>query len=93
MPLRNMFVLLGAAMLSLLCYERAARNRYISTLAEALHLIDKSYVEEVDSRVLFEGAINGMIDKLDSNSGYISPEKYRSFKAELDQEFGGIGRG
>ena len=92
MPMRHLFVLFFAAMLSLVCYERASRNRYVSTLSEALHIIDDSYVEEVDPRVLFEGAMSGMFTKLDSPySAFVPPKEYLKMKEGLDQEFGGIG--
>jgi carboxyl-terminal processing protease len=91
MPRRNLLVLLISAILSIACYERATRSRYISTLAEALHLIDREYVEEVDQQVLFEGAMRGMIDKLDTYSSYVSPKDFMKLKESIDQEFGGIG--
>jgi carboxyl-terminal processing protease len=90
--MRNLVVLFLAALLSLVCYERAARNRYVSTLTEALRLIDDSYVEEVDTRVLFEGAMSGMFTKLDAPySAFVPPSEYQTFKESLDQTFGGIG--
>jgi carboxyl-terminal processing protease len=91
MPRRNLIVLLLAVVVSIACYERATRSRYIATLAEALHVIEGAYVEEVDKRVLFEGAMHGMLDKLDTYSSYIPPEEFLKFKESIDQEFGGIG--
>ena len=91
MPLRNLVVVFAAAMLSLACYQRASRNRYVSTLTEAMNVITTQYVDEVEPRKLFDGAMDGMVKQLDPNSGYTSPEEYEHFKESLDQEFGGVG--
>lgn len=91
MPLRNLVVLCAAAILSLVCYERAARNRYVGTLAEAMNIITQQYIDEVDSRVLFDGAMDGMVKQLDPYSGYTSPTEYEQLKETIDQEFGGVG--
>jgi carboxyl-terminal processing protease len=91
MPLRNLVVLFTAAVLSLVCYERAARNRYVGTLTEAMNIITQQYIDEVDSRVLFDGAMDGMVKQLDPYSGYTSPAEYEQLKETIDQEFGGVG--
>jgi len=41
--------------------------------------------------VLFEGAMDGMIGKLDPYSGYTSPEEFNRFQQQLEGEFTGIG--
>lgn len=91
MPSRNLTILLLAALLALACYQRAARNRFAATFAQAMNLITSDYVDEVEPRVLFEGAMNGMMDQLDTNSGYTPPRDYRRFKEQLEGEFPGIG--
>src|SRR4051794_8705973 len=45
MPIRNLLTLFLAAVVSLACYQRAAKNRYVGTLAEAMNLIDSHYVD------------------------------------------------
>ncbi len=91
MPLRNLLVLFLAAILSLLCHAKADRNRYASTVSEAMDLITSNYLEDVDYRQLYENAMHGMSEGLDPYSSYVSPDEYRRLKEELDQEFGGIG--
>ena len=80
MPLRNLLTLFLAAVVCLVCYQRAARNRYVGTLAEAMNLIDEHYVDPVDNRELFEGAMIGMLDRLDPYSSYTNPKDYKRFK-------------
>jgi carboxyl-terminal processing protease len=88
---RNFCAIFLAAMVSVLCYERASRNRYVATLTDAMNIIQQHYVDPVDSRELFEGAIDGMISKLDPYCAYTNPTAYRRFQESLDQRFGGIG--
>lgn len=91
MPRRNITIILLALCISWLCYQRASRNRYAQSLAEAMNIVQTSYVHEVEPRVLFEGAMDGMIGKLDPYSGYTSPEEFNQFQQQLEGEFVGIG--
>src|SRR3954463_229288 len=91
MPRRNLTFLLLAAVVSWLCYERAGRNRYVGTLTEAMNIISTNYISEVEPRVLFEGAMDGMIGKLDPYSGYTSPDEFHQFQQQLEGEFVGVG--
>ncbi len=91
MPSRNLTILLLTAVISLICYGEARRNRYAGILSESIAKISEYYVEPVDSRALFEGGLNGMLNQLDPYSGYIPPEEYNLFRVDIEQEFGGIG--
>lgn len=91
MPRRNLTLILIAAAISLLCYQRSARNRFAGALTEAMNLIAANYVSEVEPRVLFEGAMEGMVGQLDPYSGYTSPEELTAFQEQLDGEFVGVG--
>jgi carboxyl-terminal processing protease len=91
MPLRNIAVIFLAMLAAIVCYRTASRNRHVGTLAQAMNLVVEHYVDEVDDRQLFEGAMVGMIDKLDSNSKYTPPDDLPQFQESIDQEFPGIG--
>ncbi|MBI2478096.1 MAG: S41 family peptidase [Planctomycetia bacterium] len=91
MPPRNLTIIFFAAILSLICYHKAERNRYASGVADAMELVSEYYVEEVDSRSLFENAMAGMMSGLDQYSAYIGPDSLNEMNASLDQEFGGVG--
>ena len=91
MPSRNLTVLFVASLLAVLCYQRAARNRFADTFAQAMNIVTRDYVDEVEQRVLFEGAMNGMMDQLDMYSGYTPPREFRQFKEQIEGEFPGIG--
>ena len=49
------------------------RNAYksLKTFNEVLDLVEKNYVEPVDSQKLLQGAMNGMMKSLDPHSTYM----------------------
>ena len=72
--------------------ETDADNVNLAKVEKAFGLIKASYVEEVDSSVLIEGAIEGMLSKLnDPYSVYMNEEKAKQFNSSLDSSFEGIG--
>ncbi len=82
-------ILLGAAMTS----SDAIQNSYSSVLKfrDVLSHIERSYVDEIDTEVLVEEAINGMLKKLDPHSVYIPKEDLKLAESQLEGEFEGIG--
>lgn len=44
---------------------------YIGLFTDVMTIVKKSYVEEVDSKKLIYGAINGMLSALDPHSSFI----------------------
>ena len=48
----------------------------LEVLADALALVQDSYVEEIDSDTLLEGALNGALSSLDPHSSSIPPVTY-----------------
>jgi carboxyl-terminal processing protease len=91
MPRRTLWLILAVIVVSLACYERADRNPYGRWLAEALDVIDRNYVEPVDEQKLFEGALGGMVARLDEYSAYLPRSQAPQFQESLDQQYGGIG--
>lgn len=58
---------------------------------EVYNLIEKIYLDDVETNVLVNGAINGMIEALDDQfSGYVEPE-FNEFADDLSGRFSGIG--
>ncbi|WP_100400213.1 S41 family peptidase [Bacillus sp. FJAT-44742] len=58
----------------------------------AFEIISQQYVEEVDEDLLIEGAIEGMVEKLeDPHSVYMDQETATQFTESLDSHFEGIG--
>lgn len=88
---RNLVIILVTGVIAFICYGEVPRNRYAVTIVEAMEIIDQQALEEVPKRVLFDAAMNGMMQRLDEHSAFITPEAYPEFKEDLDQEFGGVG--
>lgn len=63
----------------------------IKTFAEALSLIKKNYVEDVNDRDLLYGAVKGMLLSLDPHSSFLTPDNYKEMKIDTKGEFGGLG--
>jgi carboxyl-terminal processing protease len=91
MPLRNLTIIFLAMLVSFVCYRTASRNRHAGTLAQAMNIVVEHYVDPVDERKLFEGAMEGMMSELDPNSRYTPPVELPRFQESIDQEFPGIG--
>ena len=56
-----------------------------------MRLIDDKYVEDPDVSELTEGAISGMLNKLDPHSIYINKGDYQQTDEDMKGEFEGIG--
>jgi carboxyl-terminal processing protease len=63
----------------------------IELFTDVLSIVKRSYVEEVDTKKLIYGAINGMLASLDPHSSFMSPETFKEMKIETKGAFGGIG--
>lgn len=58
---------------------------------DVLAIVKKSYVEEVDTKKLIYGAINGMLSSLDPHSSFMPPDMYKEMKIDTKGSFGGLG--
>lgn len=63
----------------------------LQALQEILAKVRDSYVEEVDQSTLIEGAIEGVLDKLDPHSTYIKPQHVSRTMERFKGDFEGIG--
>jgi carboxyl-terminal processing protease len=63
----------------------------LETFTNVLSIIRKNYVEEVSTKDLVEGAIDGMLTSLDPHSAYLTPEDYKELQVETKGSFGGLG--
>jgi carboxyl-terminal processing protease len=63
----------------------------IELFTDVLAIVKKSYVEDVDTKKLIYGAINGMLTALDPHSSFMPPDTYKELKLDTKGEFGGLG--
>ena len=75
------------------CAAQGTGNDYesIELFTDVLSIVKKSYVEEVDTKKLIYGAINGMLSSLDPHSSFMPPDTYKEMKIDTKGAFGGLG--
>ncbi|MBN2473720.1 MAG: S41 family peptidase [Pirellulales bacterium] len=91
MPRRNFALLLAVSVISLICYQKVQHSPYGRILAGAMQQVEHRYLEEIPESELFEGAMEGIISRLDEYSAFIPPVQLQQFNEALDQQFGGVG--
>ncbi|MDE0856377.1 MAG: PDZ domain-containing protein, partial [Nevskia sp.] len=63
----------------------------LETFTNILSIVQKNYVEEVGTKDLVEGAVNGMLASLDPHSAYLTPDLYKELQVDTKGSFGGLG--
>jgi len=63
----------------------------LKVFSEVLSLVESSYVDEVDSGKLVQGAIRGMLKELDPHTAYMTEEMFNEMQVDTKGEFGGLG--
>ena len=63
----------------------------MKTMTQIIRLVSENYVEDVDMNDILEGAIIGLLDRLDPHSSYISSDQLELINEQFDGEFEGIG--
>jgi carboxyl-terminal processing protease len=71
----------------------SADNIYeqLKKFQDILVLTDKYYVDPVETRKLTEGAINGLLEKLDPHSVYFPPRAFERASEEIQGNYQGVG--
>lgn len=65
--------------------------RQLQVYSEVLSRVQSEYVEEPNIPKVTDGALHGLLESLDSNSSYLSPEAYKAYKDHKSQGKGDIG--
>ncbi len=63
----------------------------LETFTNILTIVKKNYVDEVHTKDLITGAINGMLGSLDPHSAYLTPDLYKELQTDTQGKFGGLG--
>lgn len=58
---------------------------------DVMFLLQNYYVEDVEFETLIEGAIDGMLNKVDRYSYFMSASEYEEMQQEYEGHYGGIG--
>ena len=63
----------------------------LKVFTDALSLIQKNYVEKVNSKDLAYSAMKGMLEGLDPHSSFMNPDTFKEMQVDTKGEFGGLG--
>ncbi len=68
------------------------QEQYLEVMNSVYNFVLDNYVEEVDARILYEGALRGMLDAIgDPYTVYMDAAEVRSLTDTTDGNFGGVG--
>jgi carboxyl-terminal processing protease len=65
--------------------------RQLQVYSEVLSRVQSEYVEEPNIPKVTDGALHGLLESLDSNSSYLTPEAYKAYKDHKNQGKADIG--
>lgn len=65
--------------------------KHIGVYSEVLYRVRTEYVEEPNMSAVTNGALHGLLESLDADSSYLSPEEYKVFKQKKAEGKADIG--
>jgi carboxyl-terminal processing protease len=65
--------------------------KQIGVYSEVLSRIRSEYVEDPNLSLVTNGALHGLLESLDPNSSYLTPEEYKAYKSRKTAQKGDIG--
>ncbi len=63
----------------------------LKMLSDVIEIVEKNYVDPVDTRELIEEAVQGMVNGLDPHSALLPPDAFKELQIDTQGEFTGIG--
>ena len=84
-----MFVMVGG--LTGVKASNDSAYKQMEVYSEVLSRVRSEYVEEPNLPAVTDGALHGLLESLDSNSSYLSPEQYKEYKARNQNAKGKVG--
>jgi carboxyl-terminal processing protease len=85
------FWTLGTGFYGSLSADNEETYEGLKIFSDVIELIEKNYVEEVESKELIEKAIQGMVHSLDPHSALLQPEAFEDLNIDTKGKFTGIG--
>ncbi|BCZ17857.1 Carboxyl-terminal protease Prc [Helicobacter sp. NHP19-003] len=67
------------------------RLNALKKFSNVVEQVERYYVDEVSINDIVDKAIDGLMTNLDAHSSYLTPKKFRDFRAQTEGEFGGLG--
>jgi carboxyl-terminal processing protease len=85
-----LFMVVGA-MDSVRASSNEGAYRQLQVYSEVLSRVRSEYVEEPNIPEVTEGALHGLLESLDADSSYLTPEEYKDYKAHQTEGRADIG--
>ncbi len=63
----------------------------LKIFSDVIEIVEKNYVDPVDSKKMIEDAIQGMVSSLDPHSALLTPDAFKELQIDTQGEFTGIG--
>ncbi len=63
----------------------------LKIFADVIDLVERTYVDPVDTKELIENAIQGMVHGLDPHSAFLPQDAFKELQVDTQGEFSGIG--
>ena len=64
----------------------------VKSFTRVLSVVERNYADPVDTdKVIYDGAIPGMLHVLDPHSNFFDPKQYALFKEEQEGKYYGVG--
>ena len=86
-----LFLTIGSGFYRNLSANGAETYKGLKLFSDVIELVEKNYVDPVDSKELIEKAVQGMVHGLDPHSSLLSPDDFKELQIDTHGEFTGIG--
>jgi carboxyl-terminal processing protease len=86
-----LFWVVGTGFYRELAADSKETYKGLKTFSDVVEIVEKNYVDPVDSKELLEKAIQGMVNGLDPHSSLLPPEAFEELQIDTKGEFTGIG--
>ena len=70
---------------------REETYQHLKIFDDVVSLISSNYVEPANLEKVMKGAMNGLVDSLDADSAYLTPEQVKQFESTAAQPSGDLG--
>jgi carboxyl-terminal processing protease len=81
----------GTGFMRNLAADNEALYESLKTFSDVIELVQREYVDEVDSQELIQKAIQGMVQSLDPHSSLLPKEAFEDLQIDTKGKFTGIG--
>jgi len=86
-----MFWIIGTGFYRDLLAKGEETYKGLKVFADVIDLIEKNYVDPVDTKQLIQNAIGGMVRGLDPHSTFLKPDAFKELRIDTHGEFTGVG--